>query len=271
MPLTDLIRYFNAADSAGESTLYPEGERAAAWHRGLRLNSLFQPIVDLRTQRIVGHHATLNARQEDGTPVSAESAYALCTSPEAIIHFDRLCRTLHALNFLAQHDYAGGYLQLAIHPRHLLAVQSQHGMVYEAILKRCGLAPEDIVLAIDAGQFGDDPRLIAALHNYRRRGYRLALHAPAAPDGGSAWLDLQPDILRLELAQLHRLFPSGIPDGVVIELSGIDGDAELALARGAGAQLGHGRLFGPPASDCLPTHSKQRVAYNRGSPSGAPT
>ena len=45
MPLTDLVRYFNAADNAEDSMLYLDGERAAAWHRGLRLGSLFQPIV----------------------------------------------------------------------------------------------------------------------------------------------------------------------------------------------------------------------------------
>jgi cysteine synthase A len=64
----------------------------------------------------------------------------------------------------------------AVHPRHLQAVQSQHGLVYEAILKRCGLAPADIVLEINARQAGHQPQLLAeALNNYRQRGYRLAL------------------------------------------------------------------------------------------------
>lgn len=58
MPLTALIRYFNAADSAGRSTLYPVGKRVEAWHDGLRLGSLFQPITDLRQQRRVGQSAS---------------------------------------------------------------------------------------------------------------------------------------------------------------------------------------------------------------------
>ena len=138
MPLTDLIRYFNVADNTDESTLYLDEKRAAAWHRGLRLGSLYQPIVDLQQERIIGHQAILLARREDGTALSPAEAYAACETPESVVHFDRLCRTLHALNFLAQQQYAGGYLQLAVHPRHLLAVQNQHGLVYEAILKRCG-------------------------------------------------------------------------------------------------------------------------------------
>lgn len=32
MPLTDLIRYFNVADNADESTLYLSDERVFAWH-----------------------------------------------------------------------------------------------------------------------------------------------------------------------------------------------------------------------------------------------
>ena len=78
MPLTDLIRYFNTADSVGGSTLYPEGERAAAWCNGLRLGSLFQPIVDLRAERIVGHRASLRVVRDDGVELDGDAAYALC-------------------------------------------------------------------------------------------------------------------------------------------------------------------------------------------------
>ena len=40
MPLTDLIRYFNAADTSEESTMYLQGERVAAWHRGLQMTRI---------------------------------------------------------------------------------------------------------------------------------------------------------------------------------------------------------------------------------------
>lgn len=265
MPLSELIRYFNAADSAGQSTLYPEGKRVAAWHDGLHLASRFQPIVDLAHERIVGHQATLAVRSEDGTPLSPETAYAHCSSPESIVHFDRLCRTLHALNFLAQQRYAGGYLQVAIHPRHLLAVQNQHGLVYEAILKRCGLAPEDIVLDIDAGATSGDNRLDTALANYRRRGYRLALHQAKTFDD-DLLQRLQPAIVRLSEIRppdtVDRLEP------LYFELSGIDNADDLAAARALGIHLGLGRLFGEPAADCRPTHNERRVAYNSPTPTG---
>lgn len=265
MPLTDLIRYFNIADTGGESTLYQDGKRAAAWHRGLHLGSLFQPIVDLRQERVVGHQALLVARRQDGLAVSAEAAYAACETAESVVHFDRLCRTLHALNFLAQQQQAGGYLQLAVHPRHLLAVQNQHGLVYEAILKRCGLAPQDIVLQIDTALADGHGRLDEALGNYRQRGYRLALAGQGANWPEASALALAPDIIqlpRLPADQQH------LPGASLIELTGVDSGQTYEQARAAGIDLAQGALFGSPQPDCRPTHDKGRVAYNSASLSG---
>lgn len=268
MPLTDLIRYFNVADTAGESTLYLSDERVFAWHKGLHLGSLFQPIVDLRHERIVGHQAHLSARHEDGRALDSAQAYALCQTPEAVIHFDRLNRTLHALNFLAQRRHAGGYLQLAVHPRHLKAVQSQHGLVYEAILKRCGLGPEDIVLEIDAREFQYNRHLGDALANYRQRGYRLALGELSTATGNTGLLDLRPDIVKLPLETCGELLEQARRLSIAVELGGIESGQDLAKAGDIGAELGLGGLFGPAQADCRPTHSSQRLAYNSPSPSG---
>ena len=255
MPLTELIRYFNVADNAGESTLYLRDERVFARHNGLYLSSLFQPIVDLRHERIVGHQALLSAQYEDGRALDSDRAYALSQTPEAVIHFDRLNRTLHALNFLAQRRHAGGYLQLAVHPRHLKAVQSQHGLVYEAILKRCGLAPEDIVLEIDAREFQHNQHLGDALANYRQRGYRLALCELSAATDSPDLFALLPDIVKLPLDDCGELLEPARRLSITVELSGIETGRDLAKAGEIGAQLGQGGLFGSAQIDCRPTHS----------------
>lgn len=246
MPLTDLIRYFNSTDSAGDSTLYGEGESAAAWHDGLHLRSLFQPIVDLRRRQVVGHQAILAATRQDGTPLQPEEAYAACDSDESVVHFDRLCRTLHALNFLAQRRHAGGYLQLSVHPRHLLAVPSKHGLVFEAVLKRCGLAPDDIVLELASGRILDDRRLAEAVHNYRQRGYRIAL----AGSGEHPEL-FAPDIIKRSLDAPGGIGASG---QTRIHLAGIASEQERILACQSGADLGQGPLFGEARSLCVSTH-----------------
>lgn len=263
MPLTDLVRYFNAADQAGDSTLYLDGERAAAWHDGCRLGSLFEPIVELASGRVVGHRASLDVRADDGAPRQAADLYAACATPAAIVAFDRLSRTLHALNFLAQRAYAGGYLQVPVHPRHLLAVPNQHGLVYEAILKRCGLAPDDIVLEIGACAPELTARLAEALDAYRLRGYRLALQGEALDAEGALLASLRPAIVCGE----------GVAAGWT-GLRQIDGVAEAAAAvaaREAGYRLAAGPYFGLPEARCRATHSRSGVAYNAGSTPGAPT
>lgn len=269
MPLTDLIRYFNAADNAGDSTLYPAGERVSAWHDGLRLESLFQPVVDLRQGQVIGHRARLSAQLDDGRPLSIEQAYARHRTAEAVVHFDRLNRTLHALNFLAQRRYAGGHLQLPVHPRHLRAVQSQHGLVYEAILKRCGLAPEDIVLVIDAHDFGQTPHWEEALYNYRQRGYQLALKNLTAQTATTVLPTLRPDMLQLSADAAPELYEAARQLEIVVQHNAIETGRDLEAARAAGARFGIGELFGLPQPDCRPTHKRDGVAYNSPTPSGS--
>ena len=152
MPLSDLIRHFNGVERSSDAMLYVEDGRAAAWANGLRLGSLFRPVADLGSGRIVGHRAGLVARDQAGHPVAFADAYVRAVSAEAVVRFDRLVRTMHALNFLVQRRWSGGWLELAVHSRHLHAVAEGHGLVFEAVLKRCGLGPEDIILAIDGHQ-----------------------------------------------------------------------------------------------------------------------
>lgn len=268
MPVEDLIRYFNAADAAGESTLYEAGDRVEAWHGGLHLGSLFQPIVDLRRERVIGHQASLTVRRTDGRALPADTVFAASPDGPAVVHVDRLVRTLHALNFLAQRRHAGGYLQVAVHPRHLQAVSNQHGLVYEAILKRCGLGPTDIVLAIDASEIDLLGHGAQALANYRQRGYRLALSAPEAALGLPEALAIQPDILQVATAD-PTLCATARAAGALVEARGTDDGAAFRSALASGADLGLGRLFGEPAAACHPTHAAQRVAYNSPSSFGA--
>lgn len=267
MPVEDLIRYFNAADTAGNSTLYIAGGHVEAWHAGLRLSSLFRPIANLRRQNIVGHQASLAARREDGTPLATSAAYAQCESEQAVVHFDRLCRTLHALNFLAQQRQTGGYLQVPVHPRHLLAVSNQHGLVYEAILKRCGLAPADIVLDINPAEIDPGGHFAHALANYRQRGYRLALRAPGNPLALPAVLALAPDILRLPAGDAPLAAGAQVT-GILREVDAADDQATLLTALRYGIDLAQGSLFGEPAASCRPTHNPPRNPYNRTSSLG---
>lgn len=260
MPVEDLIRYFNAADHATDSLLYPRGNVVEAWHCGLRLGSLFEPVVALPDEAVVGHRAVLLAVNSEGYPITSASTYTLCKTKHDIVHFDRLCRTLHALNFLAQKSSTGGWLQVAVHPRHLLAVPNQHGLVYEAILKRCGLAPEDIVLELDAHGIDVDGRFAHALANYRQRGYQLALEVTDTAQLPKA-IALEPDILRHPVSLTTGAPPQSVRRHA-LQCHEINDDSAWLAAQRIGIELASGRRFGPPAATCLPTHKTALSPYN---------
>ena len=244
MPVEDLIHHVNLTGLAGEGSLYPAGECVAAWFGGLHLHSLFEPVADLEREQIVGHIAHLSAHNADGQAVPTVDAYARLETDAAVIQFDRLCRTLHALNFLAQRQWAGGFLQLAVHPRHLTAVRQDHGLVFEAILKRCGLAPEDILLDVSGSDL-TAPAVQQALANYRQRGYRIS--APALRAAGTAIDQL------VHVLGAGTNIPSTAPRRLV---SGLRLAEDLAVARQAGHRLACGPAIGRPASRCRPTHSR---------------
>lgn len=261
MPVEDLIRYFNAADRDGDSLLYPLAGHVEAWHAGLRLASRFEPIVDLRSERIVGHRASLYAQRENGDAVAVDEVYALCEQESSVVYLDRLCRTMHALNFLAQQRTTGGFLQVQVHPRHLLAVPSQHGLVYEAILKRCGLSPEDIVLELAAGAIDADGRFIQALNNYRQRGYRLALRIDNADCPLELALSLQPDVLRFSLPLPQFEQAAGL-QGITRQQGGVDDGEAFRHAQQEGIEQVSGKLLGGPEQACRPTHKGAVKPYN---------
>ena len=249
MPLTELALYFNHIHPAADSALFPSGRRMEAWFREYFLGSLFEPVVDLASGRIVGHQASLTVRDPDGRPLSRDEAYALCRDNDEVVLLDRLCRTLHALNFLTERQHAGGFLMLAVHPRHLLAVPCQHGLVFEALLRRCGLAAEDLVLEIGSHPLLAEEQLAAAVDSYRQRGYRISI--AKRPEQIQIERSFTPDFIKREYSGLHT---PAATDGPALIVQGIDDGAMQAEAMAMGARFGIGPRFGTPAAHCLPTH-----------------
>lgn len=60
---------------------------------GVRLTSVFQPIADAGSGRVIGYEALLRARAEDRWPLAPEAVFALTDDPNQRVRLDRLCRT----------------------------------------------------------------------------------------------------------------------------------------------------------------------------------
>lgn len=277
VPLTELVHFFNkrsqfARAGAEEMGLEFSGGRVHARFGGRLLGSAFQPIVERVSGRVVGHEAYLQVLAGEGLTLPAQAVFLDTQDDEALIHLDRLVRTLHALNFLLQRGQAGAFLALNVHPQLIRVVPDHHGQVFEGVLSRCGLTPERVVLEITDDGFGDPSRLACAIAEYQERGYRIALDNFGRHSSALDRLEaLAPDIVKLDrslaghaghLALARRVASELVPEirrlGMLITSQYIEHAEQLELAQDLDIDWLQGHLLGHPSQDCKPTLTPRR-------------
>jgi EAL domain-containing protein (putative c-di-GMP-specific phosphodiesterase class I) len=276
----DIITYLNRrefgtagaiSNAAHDRPLYSVDQRIHADYAGLRLDSLFQPVVrvDDEVASIGGYEALLAIRTIAGLvplgpALSPQSLFALPHNREEIIALDRLTRTLHALNFLIQGCNAD--LHLNVDPHHLVAVTADHGQVFEQILRQCGLDPTAIILEVSEHCIRDKARLRSAIASWQSRGYRIAIDNFNQPQQLQRVLGLRPDFIKLERGLLHaaaqhvrqresldRVVAGVQAAGVDVIAAGIETAGQYDLACKLGITRLQGFFLGRPAQDCKPT------------------
>ncbi|WP_051710601.1 EAL domain-containing protein [Andreprevotia chitinilytica] len=230
---------------------------------GLSLSSAFQPIFDAQG-RVVGEEALLRALTR-GKPLPPLQAFA-CAADQQLVAFDRLCRTLHLLNFATFQHAAfkqdAARLFLNVHPQLLVQVESRHGEAFGRILDSLAWSPRQIVLEITEDAIPDSRvgQVRAAIESYRARGYAIAID-----DFGSRHANLdrlwvfEPDIVKLDRElifqaeqspRLRRALPKVVEllheleAEVVVE--GIETEVQQQIALDAGADALQGYLLGEP-------------------------
>ena len=188
MPLHNLVDYFNDRLSrehrSSFSPFIVEDGKASGLFGPLRIDSLFTPIRHtLKPTTIAGHAAQITVAPSKPQHLYAnqiENLLANNTAPatefESIINFDRLCRTVHMLNYLTL-SHLQGVLFLDVDPRHILGIKQDHGAYFEEVIGQCGLATNNVAIVLTtSSQYARYyQELIHGLGNYRRRGYQIAL------------------------------------------------------------------------------------------------
>jgi EAL domain-containing protein (putative c-di-GMP-specific phosphodiesterase class I) len=227
----------------------------------LKLTSAFQPVVSAgHPRRTVGHEAFLRATFGDGTAIASATVFEIPESDRAVIYLDRLCRIVHMLNYLRQSDVSGtGALFLNISARHVWSVPDQHGWYFEGILRKCGLAPERIVLDVPVAAIRGDraERGIRAIANYRARGYRVAVEGVRLDDEGiKAVQRTRPDLVKIDCRELAKAEDYGAEwqslcrlheEGRVLAVTGVETLRQSLTAYNLGADGQQGRYFGAAA------------------------
>lgn len=265
MPLDDLLSYF--ADWTGdeppaEANLCLEGRGAHGRFRGLRLHSVFQALFSAREGHPVAHEALLRVVDASGQALTPAQAFAIPRNQPEVVYFDRLCRMVHAVNFVSQvQDDTPLFLNVS--GRHLLSIgEGGHGEIFERLLAHCGLHPRQIVLEILESRVDDHHHLQHAVEAYQRRGYRVAIDDFGCRHSNFDRLwQLSPDIVKLDRSLIlqadtnpraRRILPKLIDIihdlGAQAVCEGIETPLQHALAVDAGTDLVQGFYYARPAA-----------------------
>lgn len=227
---------------------------------GVRLNSAFQPIYDIKHGELFGHEALLRPSLGDDLASTPEFAFTYAEQAGKLVPFDRVSRTLHVLNF--RQIYAeNGLLFLNVHPKLLIAVNA-HGKVFERILHSNSVPTERVVIEIQEGLIEQEKQLSEAIDNYRDRGYRIAIDRFGSTQShiDRLW-KFAPDFVKLDMSliqkaeqnvRIRKILPGLIKmikdlDAKPI-ITGIETQAQLDIAIESGTSLVQGFFLAKPVT-----------------------
>jgi len=174
-----LERLASGASPSGSLRLSGDGELQGhifnCW-----LGSAFNPIRELGSGNITGFAGRVRGVSEEDRGLPVWTYLDGAASDDESVALDRLCRTLHAVNFFRNDELAPHVLHLNVHDRLLSAVSSNHGMAFRRILDSFGLPLEQIVLQLPAVNARQNWMLNYVADNYRRNGFRISVKVASA-------------------------------------------------------------------------------------------
>ena len=241
---------------------------------GLRAHGVvtaaFQPIFDLRDGAVIGYEAL--ARPVDGT--SPEELFATARAEGRLTQVDRECRA-EALRAAAEAGLGAPFA---------LFLNADAGAL-ELDLPDLPMGGATLVMEITETALTERPEaVLRTLTELRTRGWGVSLDDVGADSRSLAVMPLlYPDVIKLDLRLLAERDPLDLARIVTavgaeaerrhatVLAEGIDSDAQLEMARAAGATLGQGFMLGEPAPlpDPLPTPGRPlRLGGSGGDPSG---
>jgi EAL domain-containing protein (putative c-di-GMP-specific phosphodiesterase class I) len=227
---------------------------------GVQLNSAFQPIYDSEAGELFGHEALLRPSLGGTQAISPEFAFSFAEQSGRLVKFDRVCRTLHVLNF--RQIYAEtGLLFLNVHPQLLISVNA-HGKVFERILHTHSVPTDRVVIEIPESLVDQDKQLVEAVENYRERGYKIAIDDFGRKHSNLDRLwKLSPEFVKLDLSiiqeaernpRVRRILPRLVDIirdlGAQPVIEGIETQTQLDMAIEAGSTLLQGYFLGRPVT-----------------------
>jgi EAL domain-containing protein (putative c-di-GMP-specific phosphodiesterase class I) len=222
------------------------------------VRSVFQPIVDLDTGSVVGYEAL--ARGPLGSDLE---------SPAELFGSARRLGALAALDDACRIAAFRGALRCGLLSPLTLFVNVEPEVLDAAplddLLAIAASAPGKlrVVFEITERSLGARPaELLRTVERIRRLGWQIALDDVGADPASLAFMPLlRPEVVKLDLrfaqerpgpaaaAVMHAVSAYAEQSGALVLAEGIEDERHLAMARGFGARLGQGWLFGRPQEE----------------------
>lgn len=250
-----------ASISDGESRRRREldqGQELDRILRDTRLETVFQPIVDLRDGRVLGYEA-LSRGPAGSTLERPQSMFRAAVEAGLSPDLDRSCReaALEAVRRMA----APGKVFLNTLPHGLADDPDQQDELLDA-LQRVALDPGDLVLEFSEREAQPDPEAFAdRLAKLKARRFAIALDDVGTGYASQAVLErLRPDFLKLDGSLVRGIDSNLIKQelttslirisariGASVIAECVETAPEVQALIAAGAQFGQGYLLGAPA------------------------
>lgn len=224
------------------------------------VRALYQPIVDLDSQRVVAYEAL--ARGPIGSSLETpDRLFAAAAERGLTSELDWACRAAAIQGALDAGLERPKRLFINVEPS---AFRSPRPPFLDALFTRA-TSLFDVVVEVTERSLVEDPAaLVAEVAAMREIGVGVALDDVGAVPASLALLPfLEPDVIKLDLALVQGQTDASIASissavradaerrGAVILAEGIETDEHVARALVLGARLGQGWLFGRPGP--LPT------------------
>ena len=219
------------------------------------IRSVFQPIVDLDSGSVVGYEALARG------PLDSE-----LETPAALFGSARRLGALAALDDACRIAAFRGALRFGLLAPLTLFVNVEPEVLDTAplddLLAIAATAPRElrVVFEITERSLGARPaELLRTVERIRKLGWQIALDDVGADSASLVFMPLlRPEVVKLDLrfaqerhgpemvAVMHAVSAYAEQSGALVLAEGIEDERHLAMARGFGARLGQGWLFGRP-------------------------
>jgi len=161
------------------------GEIIGHW-RGWTISSVFQPILHMaHSVNVHGYEAFIRCVNKEGARITPRGLFANVSDPESLMHLDRLCRTVHLLNFILGTS-SDKKLFLNVHDGLIFAVVDNHGSAFRKVVDALGFSSKRVVIELPLDLSKTPNHLAFVLQNYRLNSLDIAVNI----DSIDSWLSV---------------------------------------------------------------------------------